>query len=138
MDWQLHHVNVSAPNFSETADFYRRVLGLNEGTMPVKERDRGNFAFDKDNLAWFEGQSGQIHVYRPSATFALDNNFHVNPVTHGHIAIQVGDIEAVKNRLVEAGIYFADAGHWAMQGYYQIYLLDPSMNALEINQRVSS
>ena len=45
--------------------------------------------------------------------------------------------EAVKRRLEAAGIMYSDAGQYAMLGYRQIYLYDPSMNLIEVNQRIS-
>ena len=134
MGWKLHHVNIPAINLRETADFYRHILGMQDRAMPVKREDRGEFAFDSENLAWFEDGHSQLHVYRPSPTMARDNNFFINPVVNGHIAIQVDDIDEVKRRLDAQGTYYADPGHWAMQDYYQIYVHDPAMNVVEINQ----
>jgi len=59
-----------------------------------------------------------------------------NPTIGGHVAITVLDLDAVKRRLEAAGILYSDAGQYAMAGYRQIYLYDPSMNLLEVNQRV--
>ncbi|MDH3307991.1 MAG: glyoxalase, partial [Acidimicrobiia bacterium] len=64
--------------------------------------------------------------------------YYVNPSLHGHVAIEVDDIEQVKQRLNARGVYFADPGHWAVEGLYQIYVIDPSMNCVEINQQLDT
>ncbi len=71
---------------------------------------------------------------RPNPNMARDNNYFVNPSLGGHVAIEVDDIEEVKRRLEARGLYYADPGHWAVQGLYQIYVTDPSQNCVEINQ----
>ena len=39
-------------------------------------------------------------------------------------------------RMDAAGWHYDDAGVYAMPGMHQIYTLDPSMNVIEINQKV--
>ena len=73
---------------------------------------------------------------KPVPRFAKDNGLFHNPTIGGHVAITVPDLEVVKRRLEAAGVLFSDAGQYAMLGYRQIYLYDPSMNLIEINQRV--
>lgn len=134
MAWRLHHVNIMAPNWSETVGFYQDVFGMQNAGMPIKERDRGVFKYDNENVRWFEDGNAQIHMSRPVPNMARDNNYYVNPSLGGHVAIEVDDIEAVKQRLAARDVYFADPGHWAVQGLYQIYVIDPSGNCVEINQ----
>ena len=64
------------------------------------------------------------------------NGLDHNPTIGGHVAITVPDIDVVKRRLDAAGIQYSDAGRYAMVGFHQIYLYDPSMNLIEVNQRV--
>ena len=136
MKWRVHHVNLSAPNFHDTIGFYQEVFDMENVGMPIKQQDRGVFKYDTDNLAWFEDGNVQIHVSRPNPGMARDNQFFLNPSLNGHIAIEVDDIETVKKRFEARDLYYADPGHWAVQGLYQIYALDPSMNMVEINQIV--
>ena len=138
MAWRLHHVNIAAPNFSETLAFYKEVLGMQSVGMPIKKEDRGVFKYDDDNVAWFEDGNAQIHMSRPNPNMARDNNYFVNPSLGGHVAIEVDDIEEVKRRLNARRVYFADPGHWAVEGLYQIYVIDPSMNCVEINQQLDT
>lgn len=135
MAWRLHHVGLPARLVEETADWYADVLGMEEVPAVFKERDRGVFLTDDQNVRWFDDDAVQIHIARPTCSFAADNNFFVDPLVNGHMAIEVDDLEAVKQRLDAADIYFADAGNFALPGYEQIYCLDPSCNAVEINSR---
>ncbi len=136
MAWRLHHVNIAAPNFRESLNFYQEVFGMQSVGMPLKERDRGVFKYDDDNVAWFEDGNAQIHMSRPNPNMARDNDYYLNPSLGGHVAIEVDDIDAVKGRLEARGLYYADPGHWAVQGLYQIYVLDPSANCVEVNQKL--
>lgn len=136
MKWRVHHVNLSAPNFHETIEFYEDVFQMQSIAMPIKREDRGAFKYDRENLAWFEDDNIQLHVSRPNPGMARDNNFYLNPSLNGHLAIEVDDIEAVKRRFEARGLYYADPGHWAVQDLYQIYAHDPSMNVIEVNQRI--
>ena len=38
----------------------------------------------------------------------------LNPITHGHIAWTVDDIEEVKRKLDERGVYYADCSNYLM------------------------
>ena len=82
------------------------------------------------------GPNNGLHIVKPVPRFAKDNGLFHNPTIGGHVAITVPDLEVVKRRLEAAGVLFSDAGQYAMLGYRQIYLYDPSMNLIEINQRV--
>lgn len=137
MWWKLDHVFIPAHDVRESAAFYENVVGMRECPFPAKQGGRGVFSIAPDALAYFEDEShAHVDVLRPQATFARDNRLHINPLSASHFAIQVTDIAEVKRRLDAAGIYYGDAGHFALQGSYQIYLHDPSMNLIEVNQQV--
>lgn len=136
MAWRLHHVGLPARLVQETAEWYADVLGMEEVPATFKDRDRGVFFTDDQNVRWFDDDAVQIHIARPTCNFAFDNGFFVDPLVNGHVAIEVDDLDGVRSRLRERDIYFADAGNFALAGYEQIYCLDPALNAVEINMRV--
>lgn len=135
MATRIHHVNVPAYNVREVASFYEEVLLFKENVMPRKE---GLDPADTQQIAWFDPADGgaQLHLARPRAEFAHQNNMFVNPITHGHVAFTVDDIEYVKKKLDERGVYYADLGNWAVKGLYQIYTTDPNGNVVEVNQKL--
>ena len=52
----------------------------------------------------------------------------------GHVAIQVPDLDAVIVRLKAAGIPFSYALTFAIPNMRHIYVYDPAMNLIEINE----
>jgi hypothetical protein len=48
----------------------------------------------------------------------------------------VDDIEEVKRKLDERGVYYADCSNYLMSNVYQIYTTDPEGNVVEINQEL--
>jgi catechol 2,3-dioxygenase-like lactoylglutathione lyase family enzyme len=136
MSWRLHHVNVPSPNLPVSIEFYTEVLKMNLVEFDSAEKDvRGNFKTEDVVLASEDGETDwpQVHLQVPNPNCARDNGWHINPIAAAHTAYHVDDLEAVKERLRLRGVYFADAGPWALRGYDQIYLHDPGMNVIEIN-----
>jgi catechol 2,3-dioxygenase-like lactoylglutathione lyase family enzyme len=132
MTWRMHHMNVPAHDIEASSDFYEKVLGMTPSRPPFRsDYDPGR------KIGWFETEgSAQLHLAKPDPNFAQRNGMHVNPTVNGHVAIEVDDLDAVKERLRERGLYFADPGNWALRDYRQIYFLDPSMNCVEVNQHL--
>jgi catechol 2,3-dioxygenase-like lactoylglutathione lyase family enzyme len=128
-------VNIPAHNVRETVAFFRDLLGMQEGQWRLPSSNLlGNFNAGPDHLAIFGEDSRGIHIVKPVAEFAKNNGLLVNPTIGGHFAITVADLGAVKKRLEAAGIMYSEGGRYAMEGVTNIYLYDPSMNLLEINQ----
>jgi catechol 2,3-dioxygenase-like lactoylglutathione lyase family enzyme len=137
MDWSIHHVNIQAHNVRETVAFFRDVIGLTEGSWKLPPAElRGNFRADPDYLALMGENSRGIHIVKPVPEFAKNNGFFLNPTIGGHFAITVANLAAVKARLDKAGIMYSEGGRYAMAGVTNIYLYDPSMNMIEVNQLV--
>jgi catechol 2,3-dioxygenase-like lactoylglutathione lyase family enzyme len=99
----------------------------------------GDFSIDPKQLAVLTLGSDNrgLHIIRPDAGFGYRNGFAHNPSIGGHPAFAVPDIQAVMRRLRDADVVFSDAGTYAMTGYHQVYLYDPSYNLIEINQKVA-
>lgn len=135
MKWSIHHVNVPVHDVRQARHFYRVVLGLADGPTP-KTIGGGSGVFERGGDAYdlLGDGDGGLHIMKPIPGFAVDNKLTLNPTINGHFAINVSDIDAVRRRLVEAGVYFCDAGNISATGMRQIYLYDPSMNCVEINQ----
>ncbi len=137
-DWHVHHVNLPAHDVRRAAAFYADLIGLEEGVWhaadgsPVRD-----YAVDPTQLAIFGDDNRGLHIVKPNAAFAKQNGFDHNPTIGGHFAITVKDLDAVAARLAAAGALYTDAGSYAMAGMRQLYAYDPSMNLVEINQRVA-
>lgn len=141
MSWAIHHVNLPAPDVRASAAFYRDVLGLTEGawTFPAAAQT-GHISADPARLTLFpasgaaRGANAGLHLIAPEPAFARRNNLDHNPSIGGHVAIQVDDLDAVMERLKAAGIAFSYAPTFAIPGMRHVYVYDPAMNLLEINE----
>lgn len=141
MTWSIHHVNLPANNVRESAKFYSDIIGMTEGrwVYPPSEQT-GEISQDPARLTIFpcgtesEGQNSGLHLIRPQPSFARLNGLDHNPTIGGHVAFQVRDLDAVIARLEAAGIPYSKTGTFAIPHMRHIYLYDPSMNLLEINQ----
>jgi catechol 2,3-dioxygenase-like lactoylglutathione lyase family enzyme len=135
--WVLHHVNLEVPDVRATAAFFLEMAGIPEGPWKAPAA-RGDFSIDPRELAPLPSgdQNEGIHVIRADPGFAFRNRFIHNPSVGGHPAFCVAEVAAVKARLTAAGIPVTDAGTYAMAGMHQLYVMDPSGNMIEVNQRL--
>lgn len=141
MSWSIHHVNLPAADVRAAARFYSEILGMTEGvwTFPPPERT-GHLKADPDKLALFpgpgaaRGANAGLHLIAPQPDFARRNGLDHNPSIGGHVAIQVADLDAVIARLEAAGVPYSLTGEFAIPNMRHLYVYDPAMNLLEINQ----
>jgi len=143
MTWAIHHVNLPAVDVRASAKFYAEIIGMAEGrwTFPPPEQT-GHLSADPARLTLFpggaqaRGANAGLHLIRPEPEFARRNGLDHNPSIGGHVAIQVADLDAVIARLKAAGIPYSETGVFAIPGMRHLYVYDPAMNLLEINQVV--
>lgn len=139
--WRIHHVNLPAADVRASAKFYTEILGLQEArwTFPPPEQV-GHISADPAQLTLFpcdtasKGANSGLHLIRPEPEFARKNGLDHNPSIGGHVAIQVPDLDAVIVRLKAAGIPFSYAPTFAIPNMRHIYVYDPAMNLIEINE----
>ena len=81
-----------------------------------------------------QGENSGLHLIAPEPEFARKNGLDHNPSIGGHVAFQVDNLDAVINRLKAAGIPFSLTGTFAIPGMRHLYVYDPSMNLIEINE----
>jgi catechol 2,3-dioxygenase-like lactoylglutathione lyase family enzyme len=134
MGWTIHHVNLPAHNVRESAQFYSAIFGMTETKLDVVVGQAGRSS-DPDHLAYFAEETPRsIHLAKPDPMFALERNMWLNPTVGGHLALRVDDLDAVKRALEKYDWPYVDAGEFAVPGVRNIYLFDPSMNMIEVNQ----
>ncbi|MEL6218542.1 MAG: VOC family protein [Pseudomonadota bacterium] len=141
MTWSIHHVNLPATDVRASARFYAEILGMAEGSWVFPPADQvGHISADPARLTVFpnqttaKGANAGLHLILPEPEFARKNGFDHNPSIGGHVAIQVPDLEVVMERLKAAGIPFSYAPTFAIPHMRHIYVYDPAMNLLEINE----
>jgi catechol 2,3-dioxygenase-like lactoylglutathione lyase family enzyme len=130
LNWSLHHVNINALDLKASLDFYRTLIGMN-GANVITTRANEKV----DSVTFTNGVDVRgLHLCTPDMGPQF-TKLPINPTVGGHFAINVPDIEAVRRRLDAAGIvYSAPPYGWAMRELKQIYVYDPSMNVVEINE----
>ncbi len=141
MSFSIHHVNLPAPDVRKSAAFYADILGLREGrwTFPPPEKV-GHLSADPAKLTLFpaaaaaRGANAGLHLIAPEPAFARKNGLDHNPSIGGHVALQVPDLDAVIRRLDAAGVPYSLTGEFAIPGMRHLYVYDPAMNLLEINE----
>jgi catechol 2,3-dioxygenase-like lactoylglutathione lyase family enzyme len=132
---ELHHVNLTAPDPSALASFYRDVLGLSDitDTWGREHRIEEQYAAP---ITFVEDDAGrQVHLSgsRPDLLFTTGREINmVGP--GGHLAFRVDDLEELKRRLDAAGVPYSDYGEWAIKDWHQIFVHDPMGNVLEFHQ----
>ncbi len=80
------------------------------------------------------GANSGLHLIKPDPTFARENGLDHNPSIGGHVAIQVEDLDVIIARLDSAGIAYSLTGEYAIPNMRHLYVYDPAMNLLEINE----
>jgi catechol 2,3-dioxygenase-like lactoylglutathione lyase family enzyme len=108
----VHHIGISVPDIEKARHFYIDLLGGVEEVAPMEWRD--NAFIDsvvglKDSAAkQFMVRLGNTHLevfeYSQPRSAAQEPNKGVHNFGYTHFAVQVDDILAVHDRLVEAGI----------------------------------
>lgn len=145
MAWSIHHVNLAANDVRQTAKFYTEILGLTEGTWVFPPAEQiGHISADPAKLTIFpthtqaHGENPGLHLIKPEPGFARGNNLDHNPSIGGHVAFQVDNLDDVIERLKSAGIAYSLTGTFAIPGMRHLYVYDPSMNLIEVNEMVKT
>ncbi len=113
----IHHVQVAILSGGEESArrFYGDILGLREVEKPENLRARGG--------VWFDTGSLQLHL-------GVDPEF--SPATKAHVAYEVADLAAVRERCRAAGHPVREDE--PLPGYDRFYVADPFGNRVEVLQ----
>jgi catechol 2,3-dioxygenase-like lactoylglutathione lyase family enzyme len=139
LDCSIHHINISAHDVRQAVSFYRDIIGMKERPWDLPEGStRGDFSVDPEFIALLGTGSNSrgLHIVKPVPDFHIKNGLMFNPTIGGHFALTVPDLDAVKRRLDAAGTLYSEGGQYAMAGVRNLYVYDPSMNLVEINQMI--
>lgn len=112
---RLHHVQITVPAAAESAarDFYGNLLGLVEFDKPDALKSRGGF--------WVRVGDQELHVSREEGVARM--------ATKAHVAYQVDDLEAWRDKLTAAGIEIGES--MPIPGYRRFECRDPFGNRME-------
>ncbi|MUV37754.1 Lactoylglutathione lyase [Lentibacillus sp. JNUCC-1] len=114
----IDHVQLAAPKGSENEArrFFKGILGMEEIPKPENLAKRGG--------VWFQCGAHQLHI-------GIQEPF--NPAKKAHPAFRVDHLEALREKLVDAGVKVKDDE--PLEGAERFYVDDPFGNRLEFLQR---
>lgn len=117
---RIHHIQITVPASEEAAarDFYLGFLGLTEIEKPRSLQGRGGF--------WVLLAGQELHVSLEEGV-----NRHA---TKAHVAYEVDDLAAWREKLTAAGLKIADSV--PIPGYHRFEFRDPFGNRVEFIQPV--
>ena len=114
---KLHHVSFAIQDLERAKQFFGGVLGLEEISRPA-------FRFPG---VWYALGDRQLHLIQ-SPDPEADRQRRINRADH--VALEVRDIQAVRNQLGEAGIEFREGGNRDL-GIEQLFCQDPDGHVIE-------
>ena len=129
-DMLLHHVSIVVRDLEKSVPFYMELFDLPRIQRPPF----------KSEGAWIGVGDRQVHLIKwPTGTFRSNSNIDINDC---HFAFRTTDFDGALKRL--EGLGFAEnlpegdpkklfINHHGLAGFQQVYLLDPDLNMVEIN-----
>ena len=117
---RLHHAQITIPSGMEEEGrrFYCGVLGLAEIEKPESLAGRGGF--------WLQIADMQLHIGTEEGVDRAK--------TKAHLAYEVSDVAAWRQRLDEQGVTMLDSV--PIPGYYRFEIRDPFGNRIEFIETV--
>ena len=118
----IHHVQITVPKGAEpqAKAFYCGVLGLPEVEKPASLKGRGGF--------WIKVGERDVHIGTEDGFDRLK--------TKGHVAYEVTDVAAWREKLQRAGIEPLDSV--PIEGFNRFEARDPCGNRIEFIQRLDT
>ncbi|KPH66069.1 VOC family protein [Novosphingobium sp. ST904] len=113
----IDHVNIRTMDPERTAQFYERALGLTYRPGPVVMGNQAHWLYDDEGNPIIH-----LRLKQPEGTTTGSVD---------HVALRCSNRPAMKTRLDNAGIKYAEADH-ITPGLAQIFLLDPHGVPLEL------
>ena len=133
----LHHVAVSVPDFERGLAFYRDALGFEQvqegqwrGDNPMADRAIG-LPRTSAKFVMLKASNAFVELWQYDAPEPADRQSRPCDYGYPHLALQVSDIEAECQRLVQAGMTL----HGELTDFGSIsavYGMDPFGNIIEL------
>lgn len=118
---RLHHVSipVGPGELDEGRRFYRQAFGLSEIPSPT--------SLGPERVAWFDLDGRELHLF-------LEEGANLTP-SGRHLAFEVDDIEAARQRLIEHGVQIEPPDP-EIPNRPRFFCHDPFGNRIEVTQIV--
>ena len=112
----LDHTSIRVSNVDRSRQFYEGLLGLTVAERP-------NFGFPG---MWYQLGAGQLHLIQHERAGTAGNAGGALDPTDTHFAIQVDDLDGMRQRIRAAGLEMLDFGG------EQLWVHDPDGNTVEL------
>lgn len=124
---KVHHIAIICSDYKKSKAFYTEVLGL-EITREIYRRERDSYKLDLSLngeyiIELFSFPDPPSRLSRPEATGLR------------HLAFEVGDLEAVLEKLNDSGIYFEPARTDEFTGRRFTFISDPDGLPIEFYEK---
>ena len=129
MEVKIEHIALWVKDLEKMKEFYTRYFGAVAGNKYINSQKK----FESYFLSFNNGPRLEL-MYMPSVSSSEED---VNKQFTGyiHIAISVGRVEkvnALADRFRKDGFEIIDGPRRTGDGYYEVVILDPEMNRIEI------
>ena len=129
---EIHHVMIPAHDVAQSVAFFRDIVGLEEGVAPDAGYDGGA---EKRDAAFFGANGRGIHLVKPSATYPGSHGLLHNPTIDPHFAIQVANVDVVREKMAAADILYSDGGTCPTADAKSLLVYTPSLRLIEVMQQ---
>ena len=130
---KFHHINLSTRNVKEMQKFYKNILFLDNEKIDIPELEKGK-AY-KGDVEFMTDSKIQTHLAEIDNDLCFKTGLEINPLSKGHFAYRVDDLDKFKKHLELNKIKYSDWGETAVSGWKQIFFHDPDGNIIEVHQK---
>ena len=130
---KFHHINLSTKNVKLMKEFYNKILFLDNEDFDIPKLEK-NKVYSGD-VEFMTDQTIQTHLAEIDNDLSFKTGLSINPLSRGHIAYRVNDLEKFKKHLDQNNINYSDWGETAVSGWKQIFFHDPDGNIIEVHEK---
>ena len=126
---KIEHVALWVKDLEKMKEFYTGYFGAVAGTKYINSQKQ----FESYFLSFSNGPRLEL-MYMPSVP-SREEDVYKQFTGYIHLAISVGSEENVNtltDRFRKDGFEIIDGPRWTGDGYYEVVILDPEMNRIEI------
>lgn len=123
---RLDHVGFAVADLARMGALYEDIVGLTRVNRLVT-------GYERFRAAWYMDEHGrEVHLYAPDEEFAERTNSALNRTLYHHVAFEVADFDAAKDRLDRAGFVYYETHGEGVLSRRQLYVEEPAGYLLEL------